>query len=56
MPDFKFKKEISSPVKAVFGGDFDIDSRRLAVFVKTRQSKTPLGKDIWVAGTVKAVK
>ncbi|MCP4583011.1 MAG: hypothetical protein GY839_15490 [candidate division Zixibacteria bacterium] len=56
MPNFNFKKEISSPVKAVFLGDFDIDSRRLAVILNSRQTKTPCGNDPWISGTAKAVR
>jgi len=56
MRDFKFKKEFTIPVKAVFCGDFDIDSCRLAVVLNSRQTKTPRGDDPWVGSTIKAIR
>jgi len=56
MRDFKYKKDFTSPVKAVFCGEFDIDSRQLAVILNSRQTKTPCGNDPWVDGTIKAIR
>ena len=54
--DFKYKKEISSPVEAVLFSNFNIDDYRLAVILNSRQSKTPFGDDPWIVNSIKAVK
>jgi len=52
---FKYKREISSPVKAVLYSSFNIDNNRLAVILNSRQSKTPAGNDTWIVNSIKAV-
>ena len=54
--DFNYKKEISSPVKAVCCSNFQIDNKRLAVILNSRQTKTPCGNDPWIISSLKAVR
>jgi len=54
--EFKYIKEISSPVKAVCYSNFEIENSRLAVILNSRQSKTPFGDDPWIVNSIKAVK
>ena len=56
MINFKYKREISSPVRAVLYSNFDIDNSSLAVILNSRQTKTPSGSDAWIVKSIKAVK
>ena len=49
--DFRFSQKLDSTTDAVYRGPFPFDKARLAVFLNSRQTKTPSSQDGWVKTT-----